>query len=116
MPRQNRVTPFGAIVASPDRGTLMGNRGILHDTEGRIRRLWQGKRWIICLLAFKDRKQQIMKPGFYTQLFFLDEATALASGHRPCAECRRGRFKDFCQAWRMAKSDRNSASRLTAAE
>ena len=73
----------------------MGNRGCLHDARGTIRRSWQLKRWIICLLEFKGRKRRVMTPGHYTELFFLDEATALAAGHRPCAECRRGRFDVF---------------------
>jgi len=102
MPRQNRVTPFGDLVATPDRGTLMGNRGHLHDAEGRIKRAWQLKRWIACVLAFKGRWRQVMTPGRYTELFFLDEATALAAGHRPCAECQRQRFNAFRTAWRSA--------------
>src|SRR5689334_22304438 len=100
MPRQNRVTPFGHIIATAERGTFLGNRGILHDDDSRIRRAWQGKRWIVCVLAVKGRKRAVMTPGTYTELFFLDEATALAAGHRPCAECRRNRFIDFCTAWR----------------
>lgn len=95
MPRQNRVTPFGEIVAVPARGLFMGNRGCLHDARGQIRRPWQLQRWIVCRLEFKGRKRQVMKPGHYTELFFLDEATALAAGHRPCAECQRERFNDF---------------------
>jgi hypothetical protein len=102
MPRQNRVTPFGDILATPDRGTFLGNRGVLHDDEGRIRRGWQGKRWLVCALEFRGRKRPVMTPGRYTELFFLDEATALAAGHRPCAECRRGRFNAFRRAWRSA--------------
>jgi hypothetical protein len=102
MPTQNRVTPFGDLIATRDRGTFMGNRGVLHDTEGRIRRAWQLKRWIVCVLEFKGRKRQVMTPGHYTELFFLDEATALAAGHRPCAECRRERFNAFRSAWRSA--------------
>jgi hypothetical protein len=102
MPRQNRVSPFGDIIATPDRGTFLGNRGVLHDAEGRIKRAWQLKRWIVCVLAFKGRKRQVMSPGHYTELFFLDEATALAAGHRPCAECRRERFNAFRMAWRSA--------------
>jgi hypothetical protein len=98
MPRQNRVTPFGDIIATPDRGTLMGNRGVLHDGEGRIRRMWQVKRWIVCVLEFRSRKRTVMTPGRYTELFFLDEATALAAGHRPCAECRHTCFLAFCAA------------------
>ena len=94
MPRQNRVTPFGDIIATPERGTFLGNRGILHDAEGRIKRAWQGKRWIVCVLEFRGRKRTVMTPNSYTELFFLDEATALAAGHRPCAECRHARFLD----------------------
>jgi hypothetical protein len=88
MPRQNRVTPFGEIVATPERGTFLGNRGVLHDQAGNIRRAWQVERWLLCLLEFRGRKRAIMTPGHYTELFFLDEATGLAAGHRPCAECR----------------------------
>ncbi len=102
MPRQNRVTPFGEIVAVSERGTFLGNRGVLHDAEGRIRRVWQLKRWIVCVLEFRGRKRTVMTPGRYTELFFLDEATALAAGHRPCAECRHARFLDFCNAWATA--------------
>src|SRR5271166_446073 len=102
MPRRNRVTPFGDILATPDRGTFMGNRGVLHDDEGRIQRAWQLKRWIVCVLAFRGRMRQVMTPGRYTELFFLDEATALAAGHRPCAECRHARFLAFCNAWGTA--------------
>src|SRR4051812_43548063 len=76
----------------------MGNRGCLHDAKGRIRRPWQLERWIVCLLRFKGRRRTVMTPGHYTELFFLDEATALAAGHRPCAECRRGRFDAFRRA------------------
>jgi hypothetical protein len=99
MPRQNRVTPDGLIVAVAERGMFMGNRGILHDTAGQIVRPYNGKRWIICRLEFKGRKRALMQVGHYTELFFLDEATALAAGHRPCAECRRDRFLAFRQAW-----------------
>jgi hypothetical protein len=99
MPRQNRVTPFGQIVGTPERGTMMGNRGVLHDAEGRILRPWQVKRWLICLLEFKGRHRAVMTPSRYTELFFLDEATGLADGHRPCYECRRARFLAFRDAW-----------------
>ncbi len=98
MPRQNRVTPPGEIVAAPERGTFMGNRGCLHDAKGQIRRPWQLERWIVCVLAFKGRQRRVMTPGRYTELFFLDEATALAAGHRPCAECRRERFNAYRRA------------------
>src|SRR4051812_1964028 len=109
MARQNRVTPFGNIIATPDRGTFMGNRGVLHDEEGRIRRAWQLKRWIVCVLEFKGRKRRVMTPGHYTELFFLDEATALAAGHRPCAECQRVRFNSFRRALAGADAPLDSA-------
>ena len=100
MPLQNRVTPFGEIVARPPRGLLMGNRGILHDAPGRLgKRRWTSKRWIICELEFKNRRTPLMKPGSYTVLFFLDEAVALAAGHRPCWECRRARYLRFQECW-----------------
>jgi hypothetical protein len=104
MPRQNRVTPFGEIIATPERGMFLGNRGVLHDSDGHIRRPWQVKRWIVCVLEFRGRKRRVMTPGHYTELFFLDEASALAAGHRPCAECRRERFNIFRQAWRSAQA------------
>jgi hypothetical protein len=99
MPRQNRVDPYGRLIATEARGTLMGNRGRLHDAEGGIRRLWTTRAWIACRLAFKDRHRPPMPPGRYTALFFLDEATALAAGHRPCAECRRDDYLRFKAAW-----------------
>ncbi len=102
MPRRNRVTPFGSIIAVPDRGTLTGNRGVLHDQQ-RIVREWRLRRWILCLLEFRGRKRSIMAPGRWTELFFLDEATGLAAGHRPCAECQRGRFELFQDAWARAR-------------
>ncbi len=99
MPRRNRVNPFGEIRAVPERGTFMGNRGVLHDEAGTIRRPWQVQRWLLCLLEFRGRQRTVMTPGRYTELFFLDEATGLAAGHRPCFECRRERFLAFCAAW-----------------
>ncbi len=99
MPLQNRVTPFGTLVAVPERGLLFGNRGVLHDAERRIVRHHQGRRWIACLLDFRGRHREIMPPGRYTGLFFLDEATALAAGHRPCAECRRPDYEHFRRCW-----------------
>jgi hypothetical protein len=79
----------------------MGNRGILHDAEGHIKRAWQVKRWLVCVLEFRGRKREVMSPNRYTELFFLDEATALAAGHRPCAECRHAAFLAFCKAWKV---------------
>jgi hypothetical protein len=104
MPRQNRVTPFGEIIATPERGTFMGNRGILHDEQGIVRRPWKLKRWLVCVLELRGRKRTVMAPNRYTELFFLDEATALAAGHRPCAECRHERFLAYCGAWKAAHS------------
>jgi hypothetical protein len=104
MPRQNRVTPFGAIVRPPDgspaRGDLFGNRGCLHDAQGEIgKRRWRSRAWIACRLAFKGRRRRLMTPGRYTELFFLDEATSFAAGHRPCAECRWHDYQRFRQCW-----------------
>lgn len=99
VPHRNRVTPFGDIVATEARGLLFGNRGVLHDDGGRLVRAWQVRRWIACRLEFKGRRRELLRPGRFTELFFLDEATALAAGHRPCAECRRDDFLRFRQAW-----------------
>ena len=103
-PLQNRVTPFGEIVATAARGTMMGNRGgCFHDAEQRLgRRRWASRRWLCCVLSFKERRRAVMTPGSYTELFFLDEATALAAGHRPCAECRRADYTSFQAAWQRA--------------
>jgi hypothetical protein len=102
MPLQNRVTPHGQLVAAAGRGLFMGNRGILHDAERRIVRYAQGRRWITCVTSFRGRHRSVMRPGSYTELFFLDEAVALGAGHRPCAECRRGDYDRFRAAWRAA--------------
>lgn len=114
MPRQNRVTPFSTLIVTPARGTLTGNRGCLHDEHGQIRRSYQGQRWIICLLEFKGRRRAIMQPGHYTELFFLDEATALAAGHRPCAECQRDRFNLFREFWAKGNPELTNAARPAA--
>lgn len=102
MPKQNRVTPFGDLIADPARGLWMGNRGCLHNDRQQIVRHHVSARWIICQLQFKDRHRPVMTPGQYTELFFLDEATALAAGHRPCAECSRPRFVEFRERWAAA--------------
>lgn len=103
MPRQNRVTPEGEIIATPARGMLMGNRGILHNAQQKIVMPYAHKAWIICQLQFKGRRRKLMQPGRYTELFFLDEATALAAGHRPCFECRRAEANGFRDAWMAGK-------------
>ncbi len=101
MPRQNRVTPLGELIADPARGLVYGNRGCLHDGAGRIRRRYNGKRWIACRLSFRGwHRQPLMQPGRFTELFFLDEATAFAAGHRPCALCRREDYDRFVEVWR----------------
>ena len=102
MSKRNRVDPEGNLVGVSARGTLMGNRGCLHDDSGKIVRQSARDAWVTCLLSFKDRQRQIMQPGHYTELFFLDEATALAAGHRPCSECRRDRYVDYIEAWARA--------------
>lgn len=103
MALQNRVTPYGEIEADPARGDFMGNRGILHDETRQLgRRRWAHNNWIICLTAFRGRQRQIMTPHRYTELFFLDEATAIAAGHRPCYECRRQDYHAWTAAWQQA--------------
>ena len=109
-----RVTPFSSIVSASARGTLTGNRGCLHDDQQNIRRRFQGTRWIICLLEFKGRRRNLMTPGHYTELFFLDEATALAAGHRPCAECQRERFTQFRDVWATANPELSGTARPAA--
>jgi hypothetical protein len=116
VPRQNRVNPFGEIIATPERGTFLGNRGVLHNDQGHVKRAWQVKRWLVCVLEFRGRKRTVMTPNRYTELFFLDEATALAAGHRPCAECRHARFLDFCNAWKAAYPTDGGLQRPTADE
>lgn len=94
------MTPFGVPEANPARGMFMGNRGCLVDRRGRIVRRWRVERWLICRVAFRGRRRHpLMAPGRYTELFFLDEATALAAGHRPCWECRRAELETFREAW-----------------
>lgn len=101
MPLQNRVTAFGDIVAVPQRGTMMGNRGIIHDPATRtlLRRRWTTRAWIICLCQFKAVRRDVMARQSWTELFFLDEATGLAAGHRPCFYCQRQRAMEFQAAW-----------------
>src|SRR5687767_487401 len=101
MPLPNRVTPLGELVADPARGLVYGNRGCLHDDDGRIRRRYNGRRWIACRLEFRGwQRSPLLQPGRFTELFFLDEATAFAAGHRPCALCRRADYDRFAAIWR----------------
>jgi hypothetical protein len=95
------VTPSGELIADPARGLVYGNRGSLHDANGRIRRRFNGRRWIACRLEFRGRRRTpLLQPGRYTELFFLDEVTAFAAGHRPCAECRRADYDRLVAHWR----------------
>jgi hypothetical protein len=101
MPLQNRVTPEGLVVATPARGTMFGVRGggfHRHDRTLKARH-WASKQWICCVLEFKGRRRALMQPGRFTELFFLDEATAFAAGHRPCFECRRADAIRFAELW-----------------
>lgn len=107
MALQNRVDPFGVIHAVPERGTMMGNRGgrFHRDDQTLGKRRWASHHWICCELHFKDRRHEVMGPG-YTALFFLDEVTALAAGHRPCFECRRAEAKAFLGVEKVDAFDR----------
>jgi hypothetical protein len=103
MPLQNRVDPFGELFPDPARGTFMGNRGGRFHTDTRTltARRWASRQWICCVLAFKGRHREVWGRS-YTELFFLDEPTAFAAGHRPCFECRRHDAESFAESWRVA--------------
>jgi len=102
MALQNRVDPTGKICFTPYRGRLMGNRGCLHNSKQEIVRPYKVKAWIYCELEYKGWHRPVMQPGKYTELFFLDEATALAAGHRPCGLCKRPALKAFKSLWKKA--------------
>ena len=112
MPLQNRVTPFGDIIADPHRGLFTGNRGIIHDpaTKTLLKKRWSNPAWLICLCEFRGRRREVMSGRSWTELFFLDEATALAAGHRPCFFCRRDDANRFRSAW----EEGNGVSRVLA--
>jgi len=101
MPLQNRVTPTGEIIASPERGLFTGNRGIIHDPATRtlLKKRWSTPAWLTCLCEFRGRRRKVMGERSWTELFFLDEATAFAAGHRPCFFCRREDAMRFQAAW-----------------
>jgi hypothetical protein len=101
MPLQNRVTPSGEIVSTPQRGLFTGNRGIIHDPATRtlLKRRWSSKAWLTCVCKFRGRRRDVMGTRSWTELFFLDEATAFAAGHRPCFYCRQEDAKRFRAAW-----------------
>ena len=114
MPLQNRVTPFGEIVATPARGMFTGNRGIIHDpaTKTLLTKRWSNPAWITCVCDFRGRRREVMATQSWTELFFLDEATALAAGHRPCFYCRRIEANAFRAAWEQG----NGLARVRATE
>ena len=100
MQLQNRVTPAGDIIATPHRGLFTGNRGIIHDPMTKtLTRRWAGKAWLTCVCEFRGRRRKVMGGRSWTELFFLDEATALSAGHRPCFFCRRDDAEKFRAAW-----------------
>jgi len=101
-PLRNRVSPLGELIATTHRGTMYGNRGVLHNDDLALVRRYQVRRWLVCVLEFRGRRRPIMRPRRYTELFFLDEAVALAAGHRPCAECRHAAYQSFRMAWAQA--------------
>jgi hypothetical protein len=110
MPLQNRVTPLGEPIADPARGLVYGNRGCMHDEHGHIRRPFGVRRWIACRLEFRGwHRSPLMQPGRFTELFFLDEATAFAAGHRPCALCRREDYVRFVEIWQGLHPGENGA-------
>lgn len=99
MPLQNRVDPWSRLIAVPDRGAWLGNRGVLHNEQRQIVAPWRHKTWVTCQLEFRGRRRTVFGKGTYSELFFLDEATALSAGHRPCGECRRKRYLEFKTLW-----------------
>jgi hypothetical protein len=109
MPLQNRVTPSGDIIAVSDRGLFTGNRGIIHDpaTKTLLRKRWSSPAWLTCVCEFRGRRRQVMGGRSWTELFFLDEATALSAGHRPCFYCRRDDANRFRAAWEQGNGVTN---------
>ncbi len=99
MPLQNRVSPFSKLTATPQRGAWTGNRGVIHNDRKEIIKNHAVKYWITCALDYKDYRRKVMSPNRWTELFFLDEATAFAAGHRPCGFCRHADFKRFKNLW-----------------
>jgi len=114
VPHQNRVTPFSELVADPARGLVYGNRGCLHDAHGVIKRRYGVRRWISCRLEFRGwQRGAFLQPGKFTELFFLDEATAFAAGHRPCALCRNEDYRKFVTIWhKLHPGDERGADAL----
>ncbi|MET4603547.1 hypothetical protein ABIB90_003025 [Bradyrhizobium sp. JR4.1] len=113
MPLQNRVTPTGEIIATPHRGLFTGNRGIIHDpaTKTLLKKRWSSPAWITCLCEFRGWRRPVMARRSWTELFFLDEATAFAAGHRPCFFCRRDDAKRFRVAWETGNGVSNARAK-----
>lgn len=113
MPLQNRVTPTGEIIATPHRGLFTGNRGIIHDpaTKTLLKKRWSSPAWIVCLCEFRGWRRPVMARRSWTELFFLDEATAFAAGHRPCFFCRRDDAKRFRVAWETGNGVSNARAK-----
>ena len=118
MPLQNRVTPTGDIIATPHRGMFTGNRGIIHDpaTKTLLKKRWSSPAWITCLCEFRGWRRPVMARRSWTELFFLDEATAFAAGHRPCFFCRRDDAKRFRAAWEAGNGARNVSAKAMDAQ
>jgi hypothetical protein len=116
MALQNRVDPYGALRATAERGAWMGNRGVLHDGSKRVVAAWRLRRWITCVLSWKGLRREVFASNRYSELFFLDEATSLSAGHRPCAECRRSRYVEFRAAWDAARRGRDARPRFLRAD
>ncbi len=115
MTLRNRVTPLSELIADPAHGLVYGNRGCLHDAAGQIRRRYNGKRWIACRLEFRGwLRRPLLQPGRFTELVFLDDATALAAGHRPCALCRREDYVSFGAAWNRVHPGADGADEIDA--
>ncbi|MUZ75824.1 hypothetical protein GOZ90_24465 [Agrobacterium vitis] len=114
MPLQNRVTPLGEIVAISQRGLFIGNRGIIHNpaTKTLLGKRWTTRAWIICTCEYKGRRRNPMADNSWTELFFLDEAVALAAGHRPCFLCRREAAERFRASWASAKKGAPPSAKL----
>jgi len=113
MPLQNRVTPTGDIVASEHRGIFTGNRGIIHDpaTKTLLNKRWSTPAWITCLCEFRGWRRKVMSRQSWTELFFLDEATAFAAGHRPCFFCRRDDARRFRSCWEQGNGVRGLSAK-----
>jgi hypothetical protein len=113
MPLQNRVTPTGDIIATPHRGRFTGNRGIIHDpaTKTLLRKRWSTPAWITCVCEFRDWRRKVMGGRSWTELFFLDEATAFAAGHRPCFFCRRDDANRFRSCWEAGNGAKDIRAR-----